>query len=111
MSRRLRRWHTETFVYFPEGIGVVPFQVPGSEQQMKDTAAVLQWYRLAVWPRHGVIARSDEGVQKAGDLVEYAETAAHYEYLNLQAGEPSGGLSEQDLKFLSAQLGVSQTIF
>jgi hypothetical protein len=31
-------------------------------------------------------------------MVEYAEAAAHFEYLNLQLGEASEGISAEDMK-------------
>jgi rhamnulose-1-phosphate aldolase len=39
-----------------------------------------------LWSKHGVMARSDVSVTRAVDRIEYAETAARYEYM-----DPSGG--------------------
>lgn len=35
------------------------------------------------------MARSDQSVKRAADRIEYAETAARYEYFNLRNGEPA----------------------
>ena len=44
------------------------------------------------------MARCDNSILRALDLVEYAETAAHYEYLNLLAGEKSEGLTPGQIR-------------
>lgn len=110
-NRRLLRWQPETIVEFPEGIGVLPLKVPGSLDQTAVTVEGMRRHRAVVWRHHGIVTRADSSVGKAGDLVEYAEAAARYEYLNLQAGEPSGGLSDDDMRLICTGLGVTQSYF
>lgn len=109
-SRRLLRWQPETIMTFPHGVGVLPFEVPGSHAHAVATAEAMGTHSAVVWARHGVIVRAGD-VQHAADLIEYAEAAAHYEYLNLQAGEPSSGLSDDELRRMCQQLGIVQTVF
>jgi rhamnulose-1-phosphate aldolase len=111
LNRRLLRWEPETIINFPEGIGMIPFHVPGSPEQMADTMAGLQTYRAVVWQRHGIVTHSDDNVRRAGDLVEYAETAAHFEYLNLQLGRPTEGLSDEEMREICRQNGITQKFF
>ncbi len=110
-NRRLLRWQPETIVEFPEGIGVLPFEVPGSLDQTGVTMPALQRYRGIIWASHGIVTRADVGVTKAGDLVEYAEAAARYEYLNLAAGEPTGGISEDAMRLICERLNIAQDYF
>ncbi len=100
LNRRLLRWEPETMLAFPEGMATISFEVPGTEAIMQATVSALRDHRIVIWQRHGAVTRSDFGLRKATDLVEYAEAAAHYEYLNLQLGEPSEGLSTGDMKRL-----------
>jgi rhamnulose-1-phosphate aldolase len=109
-SRRFLRWQPETIMTFPHGVGVLPFETPGSHAQAAATAEAMHIYSAVVWARHGVIVR-DEDVRHTADLIEYAEAAAHYEYLNVQAGEPSSGLSDDELRRMCQQLGIKQTMF
>ena len=111
LNHRLLRWQPETILEFPEGIGVVPFKIPGSAEQAEKTVEACQTYRAVVWRKHGIVTRADASVRKAGDLVEYAETAAHYEYLNLQAGEPTGGMSDEELQQICTHFGIEQPFF
>lgn len=100
LNRRLLRWEPETTLAFPEGMDTIPFEVPGTQAMMRATVQALRDHRIVVWQRHGVVTRSEVGVRAAADLVEYAEAAAHFEYLNLQVGEPSEGMSSTELKKL-----------
>ncbi len=111
LNRRLLRWEPETILTFPEGIGMVPFQVPGSPEQMAATLPALRRHRAIVWQRHGTVTRADESVTRAADLVEYAETAARYEYLNLSLGEPTQGLSPAELRKICMFFNVEQDYF
>lgn len=110
LNRRLLRWQPETIANMPEGIGVVPFLMPGSAQLVVETKLALREHRIVVWARHGVVARADESILHALDLIEYAETAAHYETLHLLAGG-EGGLSPEELREISEFWKIRQNIF
>lgn len=109
-NRQLLRWQPETIIEFPEGIATLPFETPGSVEQMHATVAALRDRRAVVWQQHGIVTRARD-VGKAADLVDYAEAAARYEYLNLQVGEPAAGLSERDIRLICERLGIRQTVF
>ncbi len=111
LSRRLLRWQPETILNFPEGIGVLPFILLGSAQLTIETMLALREHRIVIWSQHGVMARAEGSILHALDLIEYAETAAHYEYLNLTAGERSEGLSPEHLRDISESWNVRQKLF
>jgi rhamnulose-1-phosphate aldolase len=111
LNARLLRWQPETILNLPEGLGFIPFQVPGSPELMAANVASLRSHRVVVWAKHGVMARSDESVKRAADRIEYAETAARYEFLNLSAGEIGQGLSVDELRAICQSFGIQQSIF
>ena len=111
LNRHLLRWQPELIVNLPEGIGVVPFYIPGSPELMSSTVARLRVHRIVIWARHGVMARSDVSVKRAADRIEYAETAAHYEYLNLVNGEQGDGLSPDEVRTIASAFSIKQSIF
>ena len=111
LNTHLLRWQPETIVNLPEGIGFVPFHVPGSAALMAATVASLRSHRIVIWAKHGVMARSDISVKRAADRVEYAETAAKYEIFNLSTGEIGEGLSIDEIRAICATFNVDQTIF
>lgn len=53
-SRVLWKSMTECPVIFPEGVGVVPWMVPGSEDIAKATSELMKKYQAAVWTHHGL---------------------------------------------------------
>ena len=111
LNSHLLRWQPETILIFPQGIGIVPFMLPGSAQLTIETMLALRSHDLVIWSQHGVMARADDSILHALDLVEYAETAANYEILNLITGDLSPGLSRDDIRLISEQWNIRQKIF
>jgi len=66
---------------------------------------------VVVWCKHGVMARSDQSVKRAADRVEYAETGARYEYMNLANGEQGEGLTDAEIRAICTAFNIQQTIF
>lgn len=110
-NRRLFRWQPETILSLPQGIGVLPFIINGSDEQMIATVRAMRERPLAVWARHGVISRADDSILHALDLIEYAEAAARYETLNLSTGEKADGLSPEEIRLICRAWSVSQKIY
>jgi rhamnulose-1-phosphate aldolase len=111
LNTHLLRWQPETIINLPEGIGFIPFRIPGSPGLMAANVESLRSHRVVIWAKHGAMARSDVSVKRAADRVEYAETAAKYEYLNLAAGEVGEGLSMDEIHEICRTFDVEQTIF
>ncbi len=110
INRRLLRWEPETIVNLPEGIGVLPYRLPGSPAMMDANLQGLRDYRIVVWSKHGVMARSEISVTKAADRIEYAETAALYEYMDLVNGGQAEGLTIEELREVVRAFNVSTNL-
>jgi rhamnulose-1-phosphate aldolase len=111
LNRHLLRWQPELIVQLPEGIGHVPFLVPGSGELMAATLESLRHHRIVIWGKHGVMARSDVSVKRAADRIEYAETAGRYEYMNLVNHEQGEGLSVDEIRAIAQLWNIEQSIF
>jgi rhamnulose-1-phosphate aldolase len=111
LNERLMRWQPETILNLPEGIGFIPFHPPGSAELMAGNVEALREHRIAVWAKHGVMACSDDSIMRATDLVEYAEAAATYEYLDLRAGGTAQRLSAEEIRLICKAYNVRQTLF
>jgi len=111
LNRHLLRWQPELIVQLPEGIGHVPFLVPGSSELMAATLESLRQQRIVIWGKHGVMARSDISAKRAADRIEYAETAARYEYMNLVNHEQGEGLSVEEVRAIAKLWNIEQDIF
>jgi rhamnulose-1-phosphate aldolase len=111
LNRHILRWQPEAIFNLPEGVGYIPFMLPGSTQLMDATTEAMRTHRVVVWAKHGVMARSDQSVKRAGDRIEYAETAAHYECLNLANHEIAEGLAVEEILALCRANNIQQSVF
>jgi rhamnulose-1-phosphate aldolase len=111
LNRHILRWQPELIVNLPEGVGTIPFLIPGSSELMQATIESLRTHRVVVWGKHGVMARSDMSVKRASDRIEYAEAAARYEYMNLANNERGEGLTPEQIRAICQAFNVQQSIF
>lgn len=109
-NTRLLRWEPETIINLPSGIGVLPFAVPGSAALMAANVESLRRHRVVLWSKHGVMARSDRSVTRAADRIEYAETAAAYEYMDIVAGGRAEGLTTDEMRSVVRAFAVETTL-
>jgi rhamnulose-1-phosphate aldolase len=110
LNRRLLRWEPETIVNLPAGLGFLPFMLPGSAKLMAANVVSLRTHRIVLWAKHGVMARSSISVKRAVDRIEYAETGASYEYMDLLNGGRAEGLTVDELRAVVAAFDVDTTL-
>jgi rhamnulose-1-phosphate aldolase len=110
LNERLLRWEPETIINLPQGIGVLPFMLPGSARLMAANVERLRDHRIVVWGKHGVMARSNISATRAVDRIEYAETAARYEYMDLLGGGRGEGLTRDEMAEIVSAFGVTTTL-
>ena len=59
-TRELWEMATECPVVFPDGIGVVPWMVPGGKDIAVETSKLMKKYDLAIWAHHGMFAAGED---------------------------------------------------
>lgn len=59
-TRELWEMATECPVVFPDGIGVVPWMVPGGRDIAIATSKLMEKYDVAVWAHHGMFASGED---------------------------------------------------
>ena len=74
-TRELWEMATECPVVFPEGVGVVPWMVPGGRDIAVATSELMKKYNLAIWAHHGMFA-SGEDFDLTFGLMHTAEKSA-----------------------------------
>ena len=74
-TRELWEMATECPVVFPEGVGVVPWMVPGGRDIAVATSELMKKYNLAIWAHHGMFA-SGEDFDLTFGLMHTAENSA-----------------------------------
>jgi rhamnulose-1-phosphate aldolase len=68
-------------------------------------------HRIVLWIKHGIMVRSDTSIKRACDLIEYAETGARYECLNMTNHGIADGLSASEVRAICDSNGIEQHIF
>ncbi len=111
LNRRLLRWQPEAIVNLPDGLAVVPFIVPGTTELMDANVEALREHNVVLWAKHGLMARSSTSVMAAVDLVEYVETAAVYECLDLSLGQRAQGLDDHEIRAICRAYAIKQALF
>lgn len=85
----------ETKAFCPRGLGVVPYQLPGSLKLAEGTLAELSDCDVVMWEKHGVFA-VDEDIMKAFDQVDVLNKSAQiYMSARSMGFEPEGMSREQ----------------
>ena len=74
-TRELWEMATECPVVFPQGVGVVPWMVPGGRDIAVATSELMKKYDLAIWAHHGMFAAGYDFDLTFG-LMHTAEKAA-----------------------------------
>lgn len=59
-TRELWEMATECPVVFPDGIGVVPWMVPGGREIAEATSELMKTYDAAIWAHHGMFAAGED---------------------------------------------------
>lgn len=74
-TEKLWRNNTEAIVVFPDGVGVLPCMVCGTNEIGEATAEKMKKYRLVVWTNHGIYGVGKD-IDEAFGLIETVEKTA-----------------------------------
>lgn len=59
-TRELWEMATECPVVFPDGVGVVPWMVPGGRDIAVETSKLMESYDVAIWAHHGMFCSGED---------------------------------------------------
>lgn len=99
LNKILWNMHPETIMFAPEGIGFVPYFLPGSPEIAKETIKVLHHHDVAIWEKHGVFAIG-ESVHDTFDKIDILVKAARIYFLCCSAGIIPEGFTKKQLEEL-----------
>ena len=104
LTRILWQSETECAVVFPEGIGIVPWMVPGGTEIAEATARLIKDYPAVVWSYHGAFA-SGSTFDEAFGLMHTIEKAAEI-YLKAKSVGIVNTITDENLHVLASAFGV-----
>jgi rhamnulose-1-phosphate aldolase len=105
-TRELWEMATECPVVFPDGIGVVPWMVPGGRAIAVETSHLMQNYDVAIWAHHGMFAAGEDFDATFG-LMHTVEKAAEI-LVKQRSMQPRKrqSITPDDFRALAAAFGV-----
>jgi rhamnulose-1-phosphate aldolase len=105
VTRALWEMSTECLVVFPDGVGVLPWMVPGTSTIGAATAESMRRHPLTLWPFHGVFG-SGATLDEAFGLIDTAEKAAEILVKVLSMGGMRHSIQTQELLDLAKRFQV-----
>lgn len=100
-TRILWKMQAESVVVFPEGVGILPYMTPGTNEIGRATAEKMKTYRAVLWPLHGVFG-AGETIDETFGLIETIEKAAMiYTTVQAQGGKFINEITDENLKELA----------
>lgn len=96
LNRLIWGMHPETMMFIPQGIGFVPYVLPGSEAIAQLTSKELEKHDLVMWEKHGAFAIGSS-IFEAFDLIDIVAKAVKIWFMCKSAGYTPQGLDEEEL--------------
>ena len=106
-TRALWQSETECPLVFPNGVGVVPWMVPGGAEIAVATSELMKKYDAAVWAHHGLFASGPDFDTTFG-LMHTIEKAAQIWVLAHSAGQGTirQTISDDAMRAIAKEFGV-----
>lgn len=106
LTRKLWEGSTECLVVFPDGVGTLPWMVPGTDEIGQATAQQMREHSLVLWPFHGVFG-SAPSLDEAFGLIDTAEKSAEVLVKVYSMGGMKQTITQEQLIALGKRFGVT----
>jgi rhamnulose-1-phosphate aldolase len=104
-TKTLWGMHSECIIVFPEGVGVLPWMIPGTTDLGIKTAEKMSRYRIVIWPFHGIFG-SGKNIDETMGLIETVEKSAGTFMRIRSAGARINSITTGQLKDLAAFFNI-----
>ena len=105
ITKTLWKMISECIIVFPDGVGLIPWRVPGTIKIGEETSVKMKDMQLVLWPHHGVFA-SGITLDEAFGLIETAEKAAEIYTIICQQGGIRQTITDRQLHELAKEFKV-----
>lgn len=95
---------TECIVVFPDGVGVLPWMLCGTNEIGEATAEKMKEFRLVIWAMHGIYG-AGKSLDEAFGLIETVEKAAQI-YMLTSHLPRINTITDKDMQILAEAFGV-----
>lgn len=104
-AHKLWQTNTEAIVVFPDGVGVLPWMVCGTNEIGEATANKMKEYRLVVWTNHGIYGAGNDLDETFG-LIETVEKTAQI-YMLTEGHKRLNVISDKELQAIADAFTVT----
>lgn len=87
----------ETLAFAPLGLGIVPYELPGSVKLADATLKQIKDYDVVMWEKHGVCAVGKD-IMDAFDQIDVLNKAANIYMCAKSMGFTPDGMTEEAMK-------------
>ena len=88
-----------------DGVGVIPWMVPGTRDIHTATAEKFKDFRLVIWPLHGIIAAGNS-IDEAMGLIETVEKVADIYVKSMGLSKSPHVVTDRQLMEIAAQYNI-----
>lgn len=97
LNRVLWGMHPENVLFVPEGVGFLPFTLPGTEKIAQATTQEFEQHHAVIWEKHGVLSAGKNPIE-AFDIIDLLVKAAKIWFSCRNAGFEPEGLSDNQIE-------------
>lgn len=105
-TRELWEMATECPVVFPDGVGVVPWMVPGGREIAEATSRLMEKYDVAIWAHHGAFCSGEDFDLTFGLMHTIEKAAAILVKVRSMTAQKRQTITPQDFRELAGAFGV-----
>lgn len=95
----------ETKAFCPRGLGIIPYELPGSVQLGNATIRELEEYDVVMWEKHGVFAVDCDAMQAFDQIDVLNKSALIYIAAKSMGFEPDG-MSDEQMQEMTAAFNL-----
>jgi len=99
INKSLWKMHPETVVFAPNGLGFIPYQIPGNAKIANATIKKLASHNAILWQKHGAFA-TGASLTMAFDIIDTLNKSAYMYLQCLAAGYEPSGLTDAEIEEL-----------
>ena len=102
--------HPETILFLPEGVGFIPYTIPGTEDIAVATLKGFEHHKVVLWEKHGcmTVART---LSEAFDNLDILAKSAKIYFLCKSTGQEPEGLNNTQLKEIRDYPQAEQPVY
>ena len=96
----------ECRIIVPKGIGIVPYEIPGTVELARATIKQLENHDVVFWEKHGILAVGEDLIECFDAIDTLSKSAQIYFSARQASGEDPEGMSQQQLDDLVPAFGL-----